>query len=478
VQIKPEASLGHSLFDNAALRWLAHTAAAELQVYVVGGSIRDHLLQRPCADIDLVSVHDPTPLAKALAREFNGHWFWLDQQRGYSRVVLPKPHPCQFDFSPLRAQTLAADLALRDFTINAMAVDLKEFDLKGFDPEHPNPPAASLSAHAPPLPQISIIDPLGGQQDLNNKRLHLCSATVLQDDPLRVLKGLRHCATLGFSLSPETRKAATLAAPALINVAPERIRSEFASMFSATELPTLGYALSELYRCGIDTALSLPPATPEHLQGQIIPALEQGFNALERCAHIPYMAQRIHWPAGDEFSFASLGLFATFLRSASLQRPDPAPPASTCTHAAPALKLSHRGQAWLNWFLHCPAAILPQLEQLPPRRYPRRALLYLTHLKSPLPHALFALAFFCTTEYEVELLAELHQVFALCSKDGRISPLLSGAAIQRKYPQIQGKELGVCLAQLNNAERTGTITSSAEGWEWVKKYAATIRSGI
>jgi len=466
VQTNPEASrTHHPLFDNAALRWLAHTASAELQLFIVGGSIRDHLLKRPCTDIDLASAQDPTLLAKMLAHEFDGHWFWLDQKRGYSRVIIPKPRLIQFDFSPLRAPTLTADLALRDFTINAMAVDLKEFE-----PQNPTSHAPHLS---PPQPELTIIDPLGGQQDLTQRRLHLCSASVLQDDPLRVLKGLRHCAVLGFQFSDETTKAATLAAPGLKDVAPERIRSEVASMFSAPELPALDYALHTLYRCGAAAALNLPPSSAEHLQARIVPALEQGFKALERCARIPYMAQRIHWSAGDEFSYASLGLFATYLRSStSLQGADTTLPAQMSTQAAPALKLSHKGQAWLNWFLHCPATILAQLEQLHPRRYPRRALLYLAHIKAPLPHALFALTFFCNSSHEVEQLAELHRAFAVCSKDGRIYSLLSGAAIERKYPQIQGKKLGVCLAKLNKAEWNGEITFGVDGWEWVKNYAA------
>jgi len=463
VQITPEASPIQPLFNNAALRWLAHTATAELQLYVVGGSIRDHLLKRHCADIDIVSAHDPTHLAKMLAREFEGHWFWLDQKRGYSRVVIPEPHPCQFDFSPLRAPTLLTDLALRDFTINAMAVDLKEFG-----PKH----RTLHMPHHAPQPELSIIDPLGGQQDLTRRRLHLCSATVLNDDPLRVLKGLRHSAVLGFRLSPETSKAAVLAAPSLINVAPERIRSEIASMFSATELSALSYALSELYRCGIDTVLSLPSSDLEHLQTWIVPAIEQGFKALERCACIPYMAQRIHWSAGDEFSYASLGLFATYLRTTILKTSNTTSPTQVPAQIAPALKLSHKGQAWLSWFLHCPADILAQLQQLHPQRYPRRALLHLAYRKAPLPYALFALVFFCNSEHEVKLLAELHQALALYSKDGRIAPLLSGASIQHKYPQIQGKALGACLAQLNTAELNGEITTSVEGWEWMENYAA------
>ncbi len=454
MQTSPETSPIHSLFNNAALRWLAHTATAELQLYVVGGSIRDHLLKRPCADIDIVSAHDPTHLAIKMARKFSGHWFWLDQKRGYSRVVIAEPYPCQFDFATLRAYPLSADLALRDFTINAMAVDLKKFAIECFLPQ------------ASPQPQLSIIDPLGGQQDLSNKRLHLCSANVLQEDPLRVLKGLRHCATLGFTLSPETIKATTVAAPYLKNIAPERIRSEIALMFSAKEFPALSYAVNMLYRCHIDTALHFPSSGPR-MRTLIIPALEHGFKALELCSHNPYMALRIHWPAGDEFSYASLGLFTTYLRTC--YHIEPPAPAET---QAPAFKLSHKGQAWMNWFLHCPTTILTQLEQLRPQRYPRRSLLYLDHIKAPLPHALFALVFFCTSKQEVEILAELHRAFTVCSKDGRITQLLLGANIQREYPNIQGKELGECLALLKNAERKGEITSSADGWKWVKNYVA------
>lgn len=336
------------------------------------------MLGHTCADIDLVSAHDPTPLAKSLARTFKGHWFSLDSTRNYSRVILPPPHACQLDFSPLRAPDLNGDLALRDFTINAMAIDLAGLaDLL-------HPPSSTTETSCPDLP---ILDPLHGQEDLSHKRLHLCSATVLQDDPLRILKGLRHCATLGFRLSRATRSACSAAAQGLTEIAPERIRSEIAGIFSATQLPHLCYALTELHTCGAAAVLDLVPQASESFEQHTSPALKRAFTLLDLCSNeYSYLDARMQWSAGDEFNYRSLGLFATWLRT-STEAEQPAV-------AKPNLKLSRKAHAWLQWFLICPEDILSQLEHLNWQRYPRRALQHLAHAGAPCPMGLPPWCFF------------------------------------------------------------------------------------
>ncbi|MFO7831983.1 MAG: hypothetical protein R6V18_08370, partial [Desulfuromonadaceae bacterium] len=291
-------------YNNAGLLWLAHEAnRTGLQLFMVGGSVRDHALGCVSADIDLVCAQNPTPLAKTLARTFKGHWFSLDPTRNYSRVILPHPHACQFDFSPLRAPDLNGDLALRDFTINAMAIDLADLAVTG------------ARTTAPSFRDVQIIDPLNGQNDLFCKRLHLCSATVLDDDPLRILKGLRHCATLGFHLSPATSSACAAAAHGLTEIAPERIRSEIAGIFSAAQLPHLRYALSELHACSAATVLNLAPTPSENTEQHTSAALKSAFSLLDLCSdECSYIATRMHWSAGDEFTYRNLGLFATWLR--------------------------------------------------------------------------------------------------------------------------------------------------------------------
>ena len=183
---------------------------------LVGGAVRDALLGHPPVDFDFTSEHDPTPLARAYAKQCGGHWFWLDEQRRQSRVGIADG---TYDFAPWRAPSLAGDLAARDFSINALALDL----------------AAPLAAEA-------LLDPLGGQGDLAARLLRVAGPRVLLDDPLRVLKGVRHVAELGLQVDAATLRAMAEAVPALAAVAPERVRAEFWRILTAPQAP-LGLTL-------------------------------------------------------------------------------------------------------------------------------------------------------------------------------------------------------------------------------------------
>ncbi|MFW6387557.1 MAG: hypothetical protein ACOC0G_02645 [Thermodesulfobacteriota bacterium] len=436
-----------SPFNHPGLQWLAYEAGrAGLDLYLVGGCVRDYLRGKHCADYDLVSAQDPTPVAKLLARTFNGHWFWLDPQRRYSRVVLPSS--VQFDFSPFRAPDLYADLSLRDFTINAMAVSLQGLGAS----------AANQSV------SVQIIDPLNGQRDLHQEQIHLCSATVLDDDPLRLLKGLRHCATMGFTLSSATRQAAPAAAAQLHCIAPERIRAEIAGIFSAPALEHLYYALKNFNACRAHRALQLPTSSQAYLDTHLLPALEQAIARVDLCAtSCPYIHERLYWSAGDEFTFRSLGLLGIWLRVILHH-------SETSFVADNTLKLSRKAATWLNWFLRCPEDIFLKLEQIEWRRYPRRALHLLSRNGAPLPHGLTALVFLASDMHAVAGLADLFQVCGTQVDQGRIKPLIEAAQIQNRYSRMHGKALGECIKSLQHAEYRGEFSDTAGAWKWMEEY--------
>ncbi len=121
-----------------------------------------------------------------------------------ARVVLPGPPPFHVDLAELRGPTLEADLAARDVTIDALAVDL----------------AALLQGPA------AIRDPTGGVADLAAGRLRACRPSAFADDPVRVVRLLRLAHQLDFAVEPETEGLAHGAAPALVSVAGERVRDE------------------------------------------------------------------------------------------------------------------------------------------------------------------------------------------------------------------------------------------------------------
>ncbi len=172
------------------------------RVWLVGGSVRDALLRRNIHDLDFVVAGDGLALARRVADKLGGAFFPLDEERGTGRVVLNEDGEQFFlDFARLRGDDLNSDLAGRDFTVNAMAVSL-----------------------APPE---TLIDPMGGQNDLRAKVLRMCRPDSFTADPARPLRAVRLAAQLDFRLERTTREAARQAAQLLPRVSAERVRDEF-----------------------------------------------------------------------------------------------------------------------------------------------------------------------------------------------------------------------------------------------------------
>lgn len=178
--------------------------------FLVGGTLRDALLGLPVHDIDIVACCDPTPFAQDFADSQQAPWFWLDRERRLSRVLVENGNSfLTFDFAPLRAADLPADLAARDFTINSLALPLG------------TPPDNDL-----------LIDPLSGLADLHHSCLRMCGGQAFVADPLRILKGVRHAVALGFVLDEQTCQAMVHNAWRLKTISVERVRKEIWAVLS------------------------------------------------------------------------------------------------------------------------------------------------------------------------------------------------------------------------------------------------------
>ena len=183
--------------------------------YIVGGAIRDALLELPINDVDIIFPHDPTELAKTFARQFGGSWFWLDKDRRQSRVVFnADENSPDFDFAPFRAPSLVQDLLDRDFTINAMALSLR----------------ADSS-------ESELVDPLCGLDDLRNNVLRMVGSGAFMNDPLRIIKGIRHATVLGVEPDQETLCSMQGEVTGLCRVADERIRQEIWGILASKKAP-------------------------------------------------------------------------------------------------------------------------------------------------------------------------------------------------------------------------------------------------
>jgi tRNA nucleotidyltransferase/poly(A) polymerase len=104
-----------------ALLRAVHASAPAVGAVLVGGAVRDALLGRADADVDLAVPRGALALAARLAARLDATAVVLDAERGAARVVAPG---MQVDVTDFRAPTLEADLTARDFSVNALAVDL------------------------------------------------------------------------------------------------------------------------------------------------------------------------------------------------------------------------------------------------------------------------------------------------------------------------------------------------------------------
>ena len=170
--------------------------------WLVGGYVRDRLLHRETHDLDVVVPTDAIRKARALADHFGGAFFKLDEERDVGRALLPRERgPLNVDISRLRATDLAGDLALRDFTINAMALDLNE-----------DPPV--------------LIDHHGGLEDSRLGLVRAVSERSFRDDPVRMLRGVRQAADLGFALDEQSVVWIRRDARRLSEIPAERVQPE------------------------------------------------------------------------------------------------------------------------------------------------------------------------------------------------------------------------------------------------------------
>jgi poly(A) polymerase len=171
------------------------------EIYLVGGAVRDMFLNRLSLDLDFAAPSNGISLARKVANALKADFVALDDERGTGRVLTTQEDGARMilDFATYRGVDLDADLRGRDFTINALAFDLRS---------------------------QSILDPLEGGQDIRAKRIRACSPSSFTDDPVRILRAVRQAAAFGFRIEKETRELMKQAADQIGRVSPERQRDE------------------------------------------------------------------------------------------------------------------------------------------------------------------------------------------------------------------------------------------------------------
>jgi tRNA nucleotidyltransferase/poly(A) polymerase len=222
------------------------------KLYFVGGVVRDIFLDRSHNDIDILVQGNSKEIARMFANHFGGAFFMLDEARNTARVVVNNgAEHLIYDFAQMQGIVIEDDLRLRDFTINAMAVDF----------DHPD----------------QLIDPLGGREDLANHTLRICSATSFSQDPVRVIRAVRYSISCNVKIQVDTLLALKAAITGLQRVSWERKRDE---LFKILDTAKPGLGLEILARLGIINEMFGASQMSANCQFEEVTALHHLFEML------------------------------------------------------------------------------------------------------------------------------------------------------------------------------------------------------
>jgi poly(A) polymerase len=181
-------------------------------VYVVGGFPRDLILKRKFNDIDLVVDKNIMEYSRKVAGAFDSKVVVLNNLDKTYRIVLKNAVFTNIDISSFAGKTIEQDLQSRDFTINAVGFNLKDF--KNFE-------------------QDIVLSSKNILKDFKLKTINTVSSESFEADPLRMLRAFRFAAELSFKISKNTFKLIKQYAKHIRRISPERIKNEFFRVLSS-----------------------------------------------------------------------------------------------------------------------------------------------------------------------------------------------------------------------------------------------------
>jgi putative nucleotidyltransferase with HDIG domain len=444
----------------------AREALAGRQAWLVGGAVRDRLLGRPTDDVDVALEGDPRKAAKAIARATGGAAFQLSGAFGAWRVVGPG-HAWHVDLVTLRDGDIEADLAARDFTINAMAE---------------------------PLAGGELLDPHGGRADLEARLVRMVSEQALEEDPLRTLRAIRLVTELELELDPETGAATSRHAPAIDKVAPERVFGELKRVVTAARARE-GLRLMDAY--GLTDAVLPELAALRGVEqnefhhadvlGHTLEVLD-AVAALERGELGDNVAALLAQPLADELTRGGAMRFAALLHDAAKPQTRGVRPDGRVTFighdevgAALARDVLRRLRASQRTVDYVAALTLHHLrlgflvhEQPLERRSIWR------YLRATAPYSddvtIFTVADRLATRgrnADEAITAHMALAREMLAADRRpAEPLIRGDDLARELGIVPGPQLGELLAQLDEDRYAGDISTREEAIERARQLAS------
>lgn len=219
--------------------WLAEVldflAGQRDGIYLVGGYVRDLLLNRVSRDADFAVEDDPAKLARSVADFVGGNVVVLHPEERIFRVMAsipPQREGCRIlDFSPIKGSDIEQDLAGRDFTINAIGMALED-----------------LAGKQVSLPW-GLVDRNGyGWRDIHTGLIRECGNQVFLEDPVRVLRAFRFKHLLGFDIEESTLNHLKKYAELIVASTGERIAAELLEILAE---PGAASVFEDMERAGL-----------------------------------------------------------------------------------------------------------------------------------------------------------------------------------------------------------------------------------
>ncbi|MBC7472955.1 MAG: CCA tRNA nucleotidyltransferase [Candidatus Sericytochromatia bacterium] len=208
-------------------------------IYLVGGLVRDKLLNVDSLDYDFVVSKDAFLISKELAYKTGGALVVLDDVRDISRVVWNKERnnfDLNFDIAKIVGYSIEEDLSLRDLTINSIAIRFDTLSIKKLIDGKYN------------ISEKDIFDPCNGYQDLKNGIIKTNAIDNFISDPLRLIRAFRFSAKYNFKIEKNTSEYINQLGKLIVNPAKERVLKE---LFDILSINNSSKFLEQMYKSDI-----------------------------------------------------------------------------------------------------------------------------------------------------------------------------------------------------------------------------------
>ena len=264
---------------------LNYLRSQDIKCFFVGGVIRDSIISskpHEQGDIDIAIEGDALIEGKKMAQALGGVYVELDTKHGICRVVLKTDSKQTYFDLTSSNYGIATDLEDRDFTLNAMALNIEHIQ-------------ACNQSHSFNL--ANVLDPFGGLGDIKNRIIKSVSETSIINDPIRTLRAIRISQRFRFQISEETSEQIKNSSSLITNVSNERIKDELLRIFSMS-----------------GTAESLRAMDDFGILDRIFPEISESKCMLQPAEH--------YWPVFDHL-IETVSKLEKILQNDGISKPEP-----------------------------------------------------------------------------------------------------------------------------------------------------------